>query len=330
MSEEKVHSEHEELIIKFIAGELSPEDSQRAIGLMEKDELLLGFYRRMQKVADFAKAKMESDKLNVEEAFKKFKARTVVDVPPKKSKEKSLTILITSIVSIAAAVLLYIGIVQNKGTENDSFQTLASNENVRTDTLSDGSILHLNAHSSVVWGNTIKERRVAKMTKGEILFDVVPNKEIPFIVDLPNCEVKVIGTTFNVLLDNDSNAIISVVEGKVLVTNKQNGDTLMLEANMNCRSSSSHLEKGMFENKNFLYWNHKTLKFTGQKLEDALKELERTYGIHIVLQDSSLASRKLSATYSNLEIESIFKILEKTLNVSVIKDENTFFVVKQN
>jgi len=83
-------------------------------------------------------------------------------------------------------------------------------------TLPDGTLVWLNARSSLKFSSSFgeKERQVA--LHGEAFFDVMPNSDIPFIVDAGDLQIRVRGTRFNVQsFDNRPQASVSLLEGSV-------------------------------------------------------------------------------------------------------------------
>jgi transmembrane sensor len=63
--------------------------------------------------------------------------------------------------------------------------------------LKDGSHVHLNANSIVNISQTQNER-LASLKQGQVFFDVAPDKKRPFIIDVGNSKITVVGTSFDV------------------------------------------------------------------------------------------------------------------------------------
>lgn len=81
--------------------------------------------------------------------------------------------------------------------------------------LKDGSKVHLNANSVLSVSQT-KEQRLASLDKGQVFFDVAPDKNRPFIINAGDSTITVLGTSFDV--DRTPNyTSISVYEGVVKV-----------------------------------------------------------------------------------------------------------------
>ena len=103
--------------------------------------------------------------------------------------------------------------------------SIVADATARIDTLKDGSVIQMNKKSSIVTTFSKKERRVEMA--GEAYFKVAPDKKKPFIIDVKNLEIQVVGTAFKV--DNFSQTgkiIVTVEEGVVRLKGMKEEDTL--------------------------------------------------------------------------------------------------------
>jgi ferric-dicitrate binding protein FerR (iron transport regulator) len=85
------------------------------------------------------------------------------------------------------------------------------------DTLPDGSVVTLNKNSSLNYPSKFKGNARAIALKGEAFFNVTPNKEKPFVINVNDVQIKVVGTSFNVRSENGVTEVI-VETGVVQVT----------------------------------------------------------------------------------------------------------------
>jgi transmembrane sensor len=74
---------------------------------------------------------------------------------------------------------------------------LDAENSVRIDTLPDGSIVHLNKNSGILYAADFNSRRNVRL-KGEAFFEVRHNKDVPFNVQAGDIKIVDIGTAFNV------------------------------------------------------------------------------------------------------------------------------------
>jgi transmembrane sensor len=92
----------------------------------------------------------------------------------------------------------------------------------QTFSLSDGSVLELNAHTDAQTDFRYGRRRV-HLEKGEAFFAVAKDPAHPFFVETPKGTIRVTGTHFDVRLDPEGTAVVTLVEGSVKVTPETEG-----------------------------------------------------------------------------------------------------------
>jgi transmembrane sensor len=83
-------------------------------------------------------------------------------------------------------------------------------------TLADGTIVDLNAHTSLTFDYSPSARRV-RMGRGQAFFAVTKDINRPFIVDTPLGSVRVTGTAFDVRTLSTDSIAVTVAEGSVEV-----------------------------------------------------------------------------------------------------------------
>lgn len=151
--------------------------------------------------------------------------------------------------------------------------------------LSDGSMVWLNAASSITYPTSFagKERKVT-MT-GEAYFEVSTLPGIPFFVEHENARVEVLGTHFNVNTDDmDHISRVTLLEGSVRVSSGKTtkiirpGQQALVRVNQLSLIEDIDLEEVMA-------WKNGLFLFTGTGIKDIMKQLERYYDIEVEYQD---------------------------------------------
>ena len=135
----------------------------------------------------------------------------------------------TELIKIAAAVavtlglsLLYQFVSDKNGVVPMQSIYVPTGQRVNI-TLSDGTNVWLNACSEMTYPASFSEdiRRVS--LKGEAYFDVSKDVEHPFVVQTKKCDIKVLGTEFNVRVneaESDCEFSAALLEGSIELTNK--------------------------------------------------------------------------------------------------------------
>ncbi len=149
-------------------------------------------------------------------------------------------------------------------------------------TLADGTVVWLNAGSSLKYPTTFtgKERKV-ELT-GEAYFEVAKNREQPFSVALNGMKVEVLGTHFNVMAYNDENTIeTTLLEGSVKLT--RDGSSTMLIPNQKgvLNSGASNFQVHAVNAENVIAWKNGFFKFDDENIETIMRRVARWYDVDV-------------------------------------------------
>lgn len=180
--------------------------------------------------------------------------------------------------------------------------------------LNDGTEIHLNSESELKFpvSFTGLTNREVFLEKGEAFFDVAKNTDQPFIVNIKDIKVSVLGTSFNI---NDYNKLISttLVEGKVKVQN--NNESVIINPNQQVifnKSDNKFIVKDV-DVSSFIGWKENQWTFEDSPLEDIMSSLSRWYDYEIIFEDEDIKTLQYAIRlqkYSN--IKDILYLLEKT------------------
>jgi len=99
----------------------------------------------------------------------------------------------------------------------------------KTIQLADGSTVHLDTNT-VVMALLSEQQRSIELQKGKALFTVVHDPDRPFIVNTAQVAIHAIGTEFSVYKRKKGGVAISVTEGRVKVTQKEENTSSDIKA----------------------------------------------------------------------------------------------------
>ena len=154
--------------------------------------------------------------------------------------------------------------------------------------LQDGTKVWLNAGTRLEYPLVFAggERRVK--VAGEAMFDVEHDPAHPFVVETFACDVRVLGTKFNVEA-NEEKGIFSadLLRGKVQVCNRTDrSDRITMEPNQTVHLENGKLQFHAQENADKLLWTDGILCITGMTFEEVMAKFERCYDINVeILRD---------------------------------------------
>ncbi len=225
-------------------------------------------------------------------------------------------------VAAAAAVLVVVlfGVALYNNMRSLSFKTAAVPASVL---LSDSSRVYLNAWSSLKYPRRFRGKIRKVQLEGEAFFEVTHNESLPFVVEAAGAEIRVLGTSFNVMAyDTAAKVEVVVNTGRVALFPKANPDkTVVLEPGT----------KGVFDpgretvlktrntDVNYLAWKTGKLIFENEELETIVRTLNKIYHTDIVIGNNRLKACRVTTTFDNLPLDTVLEILRTTLDLRIEK-----------
>ena len=200
-------------IVKYLSGELSASEADALMQWVNASDANRQQFSELKNSWNLLGETSANQEIDLSAEWAKLESSLIMEASPK---GKKLSMI--SIMSIAASILLVLGL--SFYSYQYFYTDLVSTALAQTSTfnLPDASEVSLNENSELVFQKAFnrQERRVT--LKGEGFFKVKPNKERPFIVETSEIEVIVLGTSFNVKIDELSGAAeVTVAEGIVRV-----------------------------------------------------------------------------------------------------------------
>jgi len=186
-------------------------------------------------------------------------------------------------------------------------------------TLPDGTIVWLNASTSLRFPTTFagNERKVE--VKGEAYFEVAKNEAMPFIVSAGNSEVKVLGTHFNVSAYADDKVIkTTLLEGSVEVSlnaspsETTNNVITLAPGQQSQLDSNNGLTIVTADLNEAVAWKNGFFIFNNENIESIMLKVSRWYDIKVNYQ-VDVSNKKFSANISRLlNVSEVLNMLEQT------------------
>ena len=151
--------------------------------------------------------------------------------------------------------------------------------------LSDGSLVWLNAASSITYPTAFvgNERKVSMM--GEAYFEVSENKNMPFFVEHNQLQVKVLGTHFNVnTYENEASNKVTLLSGLVDVGNGKVTKQLVPGQQASVSNSVFSIKENT-DTDEVMAWKNGQFYFGGSDIKSIMKQIERYYDVEVEFRD---------------------------------------------
>lgn len=325
----------DDLIIRHLTGEASAEEEkllqQWRTQLPENER----HYHDVKKVFELSTSHLTQNirqriDINLDQEWSKF-----VDTIEKK--ETPIRVLTPENPSrpwlrIAAALLLLAvsGFVINYFVFRNTDVKFQTADTTLSLSLPDGSKVVLNKNSALSYSTSFGEKNRTVILKGEAFFEVERDAQKPFLIQISNTQVEVLGTSFNVQGYEDRKEIeVTVQTGLVKFSAPEANKEIKLEAGQKGVYSKTDrdLNSGANEDINFLAWNTRKLIFVENDLRTVIETLNRIYQVNIVLPDSIPASCVVTVTFDHQSLESVLNVLKTTLSLEYKTNGNQIVII---
>ena len=193
--------------------------------------------------------------------------------------------------------------------------------------LSDGSLVYLNAETSVKYPVVFGESERMVELDGEAYFEVAKDASRPFIVRMNGVDVKVTGTSFNArAYRNEGKVVTTLIEGRVEV----NGKAIVPGEQARYEVGNGDLEIAKVDVEHFVAWKEGYFVFRNERLEDVMRTLARWYKVEYYFIDEASKDVKIGARFGRYnDMTPIIEMLRETELVDVLQTNCSLYISKR-
>ncbi|HET7896861.1 MAG TPA: FecR domain-containing protein [Flavisolibacter sp.] len=309
----------DDLLVKYLLGEAGPEETQAVESWAAESPEHHAYLNQFRLVWETSKQLAPVLAADENAAWKRLKARMGKKEVPVRTIFHStgwLRIAALFVIVAGAALIFYLG---NQEKPVQEILAKATNQTL-VDTLSDGSVVTLNKHSSLSYPNRFEGKQRDVVLKGEAFFSVTPNKDKPFFIRVNDVTVKVVGTSFNIRSNNGTTEVM-VETGVVDVIRKNKVLRLKPKEKAVVQKDSAMYKTADTEQ---LYNYYRTHEFVcdNTPLWKLVAVLNEAYDAHIVIGRDALRSLPLTTTFNNESLDRILEIIRATFDITVIRQND--------
>ncbi|QGY46666.1 DUF4974 domain-containing protein [Maribellus comscasis] len=231
------------------------------------------------------------------------------------------------LIPVFAFLLYYLVRPDNNNLLNSGWVEINAPEGARVEFfLPDSSSGWLNSGSKLKFPAVFEQNREVQL-QGEAYFEVKHLANSDFTVDVPDFDVKVLGTKFNVLsYAADSQTEVVLAEGKVEISGKagkfNHTMTPGKRAIFNRETRVLNVEE--VDAEMFSAWKDGFLVIDNESLEQVLSRIERWYNAEIIVEDETLKSYRFKATFKDEPLEEVLRLIALTTPIKYSIDKREF------
>jgi len=321
----------EDLLVKYLLQEATPEE-RRAVDewltadaehRQYYDQLYLIWEKSRRLVIDGSLPDVPGEEEQAWQTLRQKMQKPVRDAAVLRTGAHSLRIRTIRITAAAAAILLFFFWWQHT---TPTWQSTASNDHIRIDTLADGSIVTLNKHSILSQPPTFATGARTVTLEGEAFFSIAADKDRPFRIKTNGITITVLGTSFNVRTENGKTAIL-VETGQIEIENRENhihiaaGETITL--GQNDPSPAKQPARTIL----YKYYQPRDFVCRDTPLGALVDALNQAYGDSITIKNPAIRNLPITTTFHDASLSQVLDVIRKTLNITV-QDSSSRYVLQ--
>ena len=195
---------------------------------------------------------------------------------------------------------------------------------------SDSSWVILNAQSTMKYPVAFRGEERKVYVEGEAYFEVTRDEEHPFIVSVKNFDVRVLGTSFNVMsYDDEFASSVTLLSGKVETTSGH--DTVRLSPGEQVSITSDNRMMVQKTDINVVVsWMDGKFGFSNERLDVIMRKICRWYDVEVLYAVPGIRERRFTgAPASNMPLKELLEALSTTTNLQFSLQDGVI-TIKQN
>lgn len=195
---------------------------------------------------------------------------------------------------------------------------------------SDSSWVILNAQSTMKYPVAFRGEERKVYVEGEAYFEVTRDEEHPFIVSVKNFDVRVLGTSFNVMsYDDEFASSVTLLSGKVETTSGH--DTVRLSPGEQVSITSDNRMTVQKTDINVVVsWMDGKFGFSNERLDVIMRKICRWYDVEVLYAVPGIRERRFTgAPANNMPLKELLEALSTTTNLQFSLQDGVI-TIKQN
>lgn len=178
-------------------------------------------------------------------------------------------------------------------------------------TLPDGSRVWLNAASTLKYPTSFAGKERSVELTGEGYFEIAPDAHQPFLVKAGSLQVKVLGTSFNVMAYADEKSInTTLLSGAVKVLQGTQEKTLTPGQQATVDNQTGLVTINETEAEQAIAWKDGMFRFSSSNMAMVLRQVSRWYDIEVVYQGKVPQGHITGKVPRSMKLSGVLRVLE--------------------
>ncbi len=188
-----------------------------------------------------------------------------------------------------------------------------------TITLIDGTKVMLNSNSKIRFPGNFSKNSREVYAEGELFFEVARDNEKPFIVNINETKVTVLGTSFNVRAYPGENSVkTTLCTGKVQFSAENISLTLAPGEQSVYQNTEKTIEKHSVDVYDYTAWKDGVTYFNNKSLSEIMYNLSMWYGFEYVFDNPDAGNESFTVEVSrDISLDKIVELINNTNTVKI-------------
>lgn len=310
------------LIANYLSGEATEAEKEELNNWMEESLANRRLFEQTKKVWEKSHSYFSAAEITLDR--EKIKDRIIQELSKPAKTVTLYTWVYRAAAILALPIMLGIGWYLGSETENNEAamcEVTAPKGQISKCILADGTVIWLNAGTTIKYNPTLKSKAREVNLDGEAYFHVSKHTGKSFIVTTEKTQIKVLGTVFNLkAYAGEKTVEATLEEGSVEFT--LNGNTTKPVVLKPGEQIVYHIAEGILtigkvETYLFTAWKDGKFVFKDADLGTIILELEKLYDVRIHLQNDSLRKLHFRGMFEyDQNIFSALETLERTTRIT--------------
>ena len=230
--------------------------------------------------------------------------------------------------ALCVGTTLLIYVINSK--DNTKLVTVENSEteSVLVKILDDGSTVYLAGNALLNYPLHFSGQKREVSLSGNAMFDIARNPQKPFVIETKNIQVEVLGTAFNMETTAEGSFRLSVLRGKVKVSDKVNGDVVFVKAGERVTLQGNHFYKTANPDLSLFSRYTSNMRFKDEPLESIIRVINQHAAQPVELRGEAIKQDRLNVRFYNNNVDSMTRIISLALHLKREVTQDTIFLYR--
>ena len=318
------------LIVSYLKGEATCDQQKELLTWLELNEENRFYFRSIKDVYDLGRVESDIRDSQVERQWHKFLDK----VFPVYSTNRWLEIghILLRYAAVFAFGFICMQLISYFIEDKEAYSKVTKIETGLGErskvSLPDGSIVWVNACSSICYDESFgKENRTIRM-RGEAFFDVEKDPSKPFIVHTEPFTFRVTGTSFNVYaFDEEDEISFALIEGSVTAEKGTYMEKLRPGEVLVYDKTQAKISHRKLISSSYTAWRYGEMFFDKMTFEDLTRRLERNFNVKFKFENQKIKKESFGGSFRKYEsLETIMKVISTSTPVKYRIEKDTVYI----